>query len=75
MKLGTLLIAKGKGKYVGRDAIKVGAEISISKVAKPEGEMENVSDYLIESAKELAEINAEIANLRKENSMVYVNIA
>ena len=77
MKLGTLLVAKGKGNYVGRNEIKVGCEISISKVKDDDknNEMENVADYLIENDKELAEVNAEIAKLRKTNSMVYVSIA
>lgn len=74
MKLGVLLVTRGAKNYVNRNEITVGKEISISSVKEQDDEMVNQGDYFIEDAKELANINAEIAELRKSNSMVYVSI-
>lgn len=74
MKLGTLLVTKGVKNYVNRAEIKVGTEISISAVKEQDDEMISVGDYFIESEAELSKVNAEILELRKVNSMVYVSI-
>lgn len=74
MKLGTLLVTKGVKNYVNRAEIKVGTEISISSVKGQDDEMVSVGDYFIESEAELSKVNAEILELRKVNSMVYVSI-
>lgn len=74
MKLGTLLVTKGVKNYVNRAEIKVGTEISISAVKENDDEMVSVGDYFIENDAELSKVNAEILELRKVNSMVYVSI-
>ena len=74
MKLGTLLVTKGVKNYVNRAEIKVGTEISISSVKDTDDEMVSVGDYFIENDAELSKVNAEILELRKVNSMVYVSI-
>ena len=74
MKLGTLLVTKGVKNYVNRAEIKVGTEISISSVKDTDDEMVSIGDYFIENEAELSKVNAEILELRKVNSMVYVSI-